>query len=40
LVSPTTAIGRGLEPLNARTDLRTSWWWKQKKYISGTQNYY
>jgi hypothetical protein len=30
---PATAIGRGLEPLDVRTDPRTrlNWWCKQKK---------
>jgi hypothetical protein len=33
--SPTTAIGRGrgLKPLNVKTDprIRLNWWWKKKK---------
>jgi hypothetical protein len=29
---PVIAIGRGLEPLDARTNLltRLNWWWKKK----------
>jgi hypothetical protein len=32
---PRNYDGRGLEPLDARTDPRTrfNWWWKQKKSI-------
>jgi hypothetical protein len=42
---PTTTIGRGLKPLNIRTDPRTrfNWWRKKnllclKKHISNTSN--
>jgi hypothetical protein len=32
---PATAIGRGLESLDARIDLQTrfNWWWKKKTHI-------
>jgi hypothetical protein len=39
---PTTAIGRRLEPLDARIDPRTrlNWWWKPKKNVNLKVNIY